>query len=171
MGFRTVSLISNASGQSRVNVARALLLTAFVALMLPILAGCGQSLTKISKHGHQFRATDAQLIQPGMSKQDVQLSLGTPTTKSRYKNGEAFYYISSTTSQMAFLSPKEIDRRVFAVYFNELDSVDRVANYGLKDGRVFDYISRSTPAAGGSEEGFFGQVFKNLGKRGSVFGQ
>ena len=81
------------------------------ALMLPLLAGCGQSLTKVSKHGHQFRATDAQLIQPGMSKQDVQLSLGTPTTKSRYKNGEAFYYISSTTSQMAFLSPKEIDRR------------------------------------------------------------
>ena len=72
---------------------------------------------------------------------------------------------------MAFLSPKEIDRRVFAVYFDELGSVQRIANYGLKDGRVFDFISRSTPAAGGQEEGFIGQMFKNLGRRGSVFGQ
>ena len=53
---------------------------------------------------------------------------------------------------------------------SELGSVDRIANYGLKDGRVFDFISRSTPSAGGSEEGFFGQVFKNLGKRGALGG-
>lgn len=140
-------------------------------LLLPIMAGCGQSFTKITKHGHQFRATDAQLVQPGMSREDVRLSLGTPTTTSRSSGGEAFYYISSTTSQMAFLSPKEIDRRVFAVYFDDLGSVQRIANYGLKDGRVFDFISRSTPSAGGQEEGFLGQMFKNLGKRGSVFGQ
>ena len=171
MGIRAASLISTVQGHTHERTKRMLVMAGVVALMVPLVTGCGQSLTKISKHGHQFRATDAQLIQPGMSKQDVQLSLGTPTTKSRYKSGEAFYYISSTTSQMAFLSPKEIDRRVFAVYFDELGSVDRIANYGLKDGRVFDYISRSTPSAGGSEEGLFGQVFKNLGKRGSVFGE
>ncbi len=134
------------------------------------LSGCGQSLSKVTKHGHQFRATDAQLIQPGMSKEDVQLSLGTPTTTSRHKSGEAFYYISSTTSQVAFLTPKEIDRRVFAVYFNELGTVDRIANYGLKDGKVFDFITRTTPAANNSETGFLGQMFKNLGKRGAFGG-
>ena len=136
-----------------------------------LLSGCGgASIAKITKHGHQFRATDAQLVQPGMSQEDVRLSLGTPTTTSRTATGQTFYYISSTTKQMAFLDPKEIDRRVFAVYFNDLGSVDRIANYGLKDGRVFDFISRKTPAAGGSDEGFLGQMFKNLGKRGSVFG-
>ena len=145
------------------------------ALMLgtgALLAGCGgSSFAKITKHGHQFRASDAQLVQPGMSQEDVRLSLGTPTTTSRTTTGQAFYYISSTTKQMAFLEPKEIDRRVFAVYFNDLGTVDRIANYGLKDGRVFDFINRQTPAAGGSDEGFLGQMFKNLGKRGSVFGE
>ena len=137
-----------------------------------LLAGCGgASIAKVTKHGHQFRATDAQLVQRGMSQEDVRLSLGTPTTTSRTATGETFYYISSTKKQMAFLEPKEIDRRVFSVYFNDLGTVDRIANYGLKDGRVFDFISRSTPAAGGSDEGFLSQMFKNLGKRGSVFGE
>lgn len=142
-----------------------------LCLVVALLAGgCGQSLSKVTKHGHQFRATDAQLIQPGMSQEDVRLSLGTPTTTSRHNNGQVFYYISSTTSQMAFLEPKEIDRRVFAVYFNELGSVDRIANYGLKDGRVFDFVSRTTPAANNSETGLLGQMFKNLGKRGAFGG-
>ena len=130
-----------------------------------LLTGCGSmSIAKVTKHGHQFRATDGQLVQPGMSKDDVRLSLGTPTTNSRSTQGETYYYISSTKSQVAFLEPKEIDRRVFAVYFNELDSVDRIANYGLKDGRVFDFISRKTPAAGGRDESLLAQMFKNLGK-------
>ena len=143
-----------------------------VALLLCIgtTAGCGQSLYKVAKHGHQFRATDAQLIQPGMSQDDVQLSLGTPTVTSRFKAGLAYYYISSTTRQMAFLEPKEIDRRVFAVYFNELGTVERIANYGLKDGRVFDFISRKTAPASDNEKGLLSQMFKNLGRRGAVFG-
>ncbi len=144
--------------------------TTMVLLCSIVTAACGQSLYKVSKHGHQFRATDAQLIQTGMSQYDVRLSLGTPTTTSRFKNGQAYYYISSTMRQMAFLEPKEIDRRVFAVYFNELGSVDRIANYGLKDGRVFDFISRKTPAANNSEEGLLSQMFKNLG-RGGLFNQ
>ena len=139
------------------------------ALCAFALAGCGESLTKVTKHGHQFRATDAQLINPGMSQDDVKLSLGTPTTTSRFNGGEVFYYISSTTRQMAFLAPTEVDRRVFAIYFDELGSVQRIANYGLKDGRVFDFISRKTPAANNSDPGFLAQMFKNLGKRG-VFG-
>ncbi len=147
---------------------------AIAALMLgssALLAGCGgSSFAKITKHGHQFRPTDAQLVQPGMSQEDVRLSLGTPTTTSRTATGETFYYISSTTKQTAFLEPKEIDRRVFAIYFNELGTVDRIANYGLKDGKVFDFISRKTPAAGGSEQGLLSQLFKNLGKGQSLFG-
>ncbi len=153
------------------SLARCVCVTAMAALCSLSMTGCGQNLYKVTKHGHQFRATDAQLIQPGMSQDDVRLSLGTPTTTSRFNNGEAYYYISSTTRQMAFLDPKEIDRRVFAVYFNKLGTVERIANYGLKDGRVFDFISRTTPPANSSEEGLFSQLFKNLGKRGSVFGE
>lgn len=172
MQFHTRNIdVANRRTRLRSPAGTTVLVIAASVLALPLLAGCGQSMTKITKHGHQFRATDAQLVQPGMSREDVRLSLGTPTTTSRHSKGENFYYISSTTSQMAFLSPKEIDRRVFVVYFNELGTTDRVANYGLKDGRVFDFISRTTPAAGGQDTSLVSQMFRNLGRGGSLFGQ
>jgi hypothetical protein len=39
---------------------------------------------------------------------------------------------------------------VVAVYLARRH-VDHVANYGLKDGKVFDYVSRTTPAPGGDD--------------------
>ena len=43
---------------------------------------------------------------------------------------------------------KEVDRRVIAVYFDKSRRVQRLADYGLKDGLVFDFISRTTPTSG-----------------------
>ena len=146
------------------SVSRVLRIGALVAACsLPIfVSACSENLIK---HGQHFRATDLQQIQPGMSQDQVRLSLGTPSTTSRQANGPTYYYISSTTKQAAFLKPKEVDRTVVAVYFNEIGSVDRVANYGLRDGKVFDYISRKTPAPGASDEGLLKQLFRNLGNQ------
>lgn len=149
-------------------LARQSIAVATLAACLGVVAGCG---TQITKHGHQFRSTDLQRLQPGMSKDEVQLQLGTPTTTGTVDSGSAYYYISSTKSKTAFLDPKEVDRRVLAVYFDPLGSVTRIANYGKKDGRVFDFISRTTPSANTNDEGLLNQLFRNLGKRGSVFGE
>ena len=35
-----------------------------------------------------------------------------------------------------------------AVYFDKSRRVQRLADYGLKDGQVFDFISRTTPTSG-----------------------
>lgn len=96
--------------------------------------------------------------------------LGTPTTTSSVGTGDAFYYISSTTKQVAFLAPEEVDRRVVAIYFTRAGTVERIAEYGLKDGKVFDFISRTTPPANSYEDGLFKQIFRNLGKRTNIFG-
>jgi outer membrane protein assembly factor BamE (lipoprotein component of BamABCDE complex) len=151
----------------RASGARVLPRIALVASVV-LLAACG---TEITKHGHQFRSTDMQRLQPGMSQDEVQLALGTPTTTGTVSQGSAYYYISSTKSQTAFLEPKEIDRRVLAVYFDPLGSVTRIANYGMKDGRVFDFISKTTPSANTNDEGMLRQIFRNLGRRGSLFGE
>ena len=81
-----------------------------------------------------------------------------------------FYYISSTTSQTAFLSPKETDRKVLAVYFTQAGMVERIANYGMQDGKVFDFVSRTTPPANTREDGVLRQLFRNLGRGGALFG-
>ncbi len=54
---------------------------------------------------------------------------------------------------------KEVDRRVVAVYFDKNRRVQRLADYGLKEGRIFDYISRTTPS-GGAEQNYLGLMFK-----------
>jgi outer membrane protein assembly factor BamE (lipoprotein component of BamABCDE complex) len=54
---------------------------------------------------------------------------------------------------------KLVDQRVVAVYFDKNKRVERLANYGQRDGKVFDYISRTTPA-GGEELSYLTYLFK-----------
>ena len=135
---------------------------AVVAAVAFSLSACSEQVTV---HGHQFRPTDLQSIQPGMSQEQVRSTLGSPATTAVVGNGNAFYYISSTMAQTSFMLPSEKDRQVVAVYFNEGGTVDQIANYGLKDGKVFDFISRSTPAPGAKDEGILKSMFRNLGKK------
>ena len=147
--------------QEPIATIRPTLRCAVLALSLTV-AACGATVTK---HGHHLRATDLQQVQTGMGEDEVRMALGSPATTSQTANGKSYYYISSTTQQQAFFKPKEVDRKVVAVYFSPLGTVTRVANYGLKDGRVFDYISRKTPSANTADETFLQQIFRNFGRR------
>jgi len=139
---------------------------AFAVAAMLALAGCSETITK---HGQQFRETDLQSVQVGMSEDEVRGTLGTPATTAVVGGGNAFYYISSTMGQSAFFKPTEKDRQVLAVYFNQGGMVENVAHYGLKDGKVFDFISRTTPAPGAKDEGVLKSLFRNLGTK-QIFG-
>jgi outer membrane protein assembly factor BamE (lipoprotein component of BamABCDE complex) len=132
-----------------------------------MVAGCS---TTVIKHGHYFRDGDLQQIRPGMSQDQVKQTLGTPTTTASVGTGDAFYYISNTNSQTAFFAEKEVDRNVVAVYFTRVGSVDHVAQYGMKDGKIFDFISRTTPPANSGDQGILKELFRNLGRVG-IFGE
>ena len=90
--------------------------------------------------------------------------LGSPDTTSVIGGGDAYYYIASTKQTVAFLKPTEVDRKVLAVYFNPVGSVEKVANYGLKDGKVVNLISKETPSHA-SEKSLLQQLFRNLGTK------
>ena len=153
-----------AESKGRLQMTRSVAPLALAAL---VVSGCSE---QIIKHGHHFTANDAQQIQPGMTQEQVKLQLGSPTTTATVNNAAAYYYIASTASQTAFMKPKEVDRKVLAVYFNPLGSVDQVANYGMQDGKLIDTVSRKTPAPGGKDEGILKNLFRNLGTR-QVFGE
>jgi outer membrane protein assembly factor BamE (lipoprotein component of BamABCDE complex) len=123
----------------------------------------------ITKHGQYFTDTDLQAIQPGMSQNQVRTALGTPATTAIIDGGRTFYYISSTDKEVSFFLPTEQSRQVVAVHFNQGGTVENVANYGLKDGKVFDFISRTTPAPGGKDDSILKGLFRNLGKQ-QLFG-
>ena len=54
------------------------------------------------------------------------------------------------------------DRRVIAVYFDKPRHVERLANFGLRDGKIFDFVSRTTPT-GGQEMSYLSPIFRAFG--------
>jgi outer membrane protein assembly factor BamE (lipoprotein component of BamABCDE complex) len=118
----------------------------------------------VTKHGHHFQENDLRQVSSGMSQEQVRGALGTPTTTATVGSGSAYYYISSTQGQTSFFKPVEKDRKVVAIYFNQLGSVDRVAHYGIKDGKVFDYARQKTPTVS-RDEGILKALFRNLGAK------
>ena len=155
-GFLENGVTGRAARQKRRPVAlNGVLLAAAITL-----SACAADITR---HGHIFNDDELAQIKPGMARDQVVLALGTPDTKSTVGQ-EAYYYISTTTKRSAaFLSPTEIDRRIVAVYFDKKDSVTRVANYGLQDGKVIDFVKRETPSKG-SEDGLLKELFRNIGR-------
>src|ERR1700691_620083 len=86
-------------------------------------------------------------IRLGASQEQVLLVLGTPSTVATI-SGEAFYYISQKVDRpIAFMQTKVTDQRVIAVYFDKNRQVQRLAEYGMKDGHVFEFVSQTTPTS------------------------
>jgi outer membrane protein assembly factor BamE (lipoprotein component of BamABCDE complex) len=119
------------------------------------------------QHGYVVSPDALEQIPVGSSKDQVLIALGSPSTTANYGN-DVFYYISQTRYRAAqFLPDKIVDQRIVAVYFDKKEQVARVANYGLQDGKVFDFISKTTPT-GGADENFLQQVLAGvIGIRGS----
>lgn len=98
-------------------------------------------------------------IKPGASAEQVVLVLGTPSTVSTV-GGKTYYYVSQKLSRrFAFMAERIDDQRVVAVYLDPKNKVSRVANFGLQDGVIFDFISRTTPS-GGEEITLLRQLFR-----------
>lgn len=138
---------------------------AVVALLLGV-AGCqssggGAGFNQVTQHGYVVTPTALEQIPVGSSRDQVLIALGSPSTTGSYGN-EVFYYISQTRQRAAaFMPDKVIDQRIVAVYFDSKGNVERVANYGLQDGKVFDFISRTTPT-GGADQNFLQQVLTGV---------
>lgn len=87
--------------------------------------------------------------------------LGTPSTTSTV-GGDAWYYVGQKMHRsLAFMPLQMTDQHVLAVYFDKSGKVERLANYGLKDGKVFDYVSQTTPT-GGQEPDFIRNMMGGL---------
>jgi outer membrane protein assembly factor BamE (lipoprotein component of BamABCDE complex) len=119
-------------------------LAAMLWLALP-LGGC---FSETYQKGYIVPEGALEQIPIGASQEQVLILLGTPSTVATV-SGEAFYYISQRAErQVAFMRQESVDQRVIAVYFDRNRRVQRLANYGLKDGKIFDFVSRTTPTSG-----------------------
>jgi outer membrane protein assembly factor BamE (lipoprotein component of BamABCDE complex) len=139
-------------------------LTRFALLIAAtlVLGGCG-SFSESFQRGYVLPEGALEQIPVGSSQEQVLIVLGTPSTVATV-SGEAFYYISQKTERSAAFMPPEVkDQRVIAIYFDEDRKVERLANYGVKDGKVFDYVSRTTQTGGG-ELNYLNYLFQIIGR-------
>lgn len=123
------------------------------------LAACTQ---ETLQRGYVLQEGALEQIPIGATQEQVLIVMGTPSTVATV-SGEAFYYISQKSQRRAAFMPYDVmDQRVIAVYFDKDRRVARLANYGLKDGNVFDFVSQTTPT-GGQELSYLRNIFKNVG--------
>ena len=124
------------------------------------LAGCG-SFTETLQRGYVAQEGTLEQIPIGATQEQVLIVLGTPSTVATV-SGEAFYYISQTSRRtMAFMPYEVRDQRVIAVYFDKDRRVERLANFGMKDGKVFDFLSQTTET-GGERLNYLRGIFRNF---------
>ena len=118
-----------------------------MALAATTLSGCS-SFGETIQNGYVVDKQTLALVPPGSSKEQVYLSLGTPSATATFDN-EVFYYISQKRYRpIAFMKPHLEEQTVLAVYFNKDGTVDHLAHYSMKDGRVVDMLTMTTPTGG-----------------------
>jgi len=121
-----------------------------------LLGGC---FSETYQRGYILPDGALEQIPIGSTQEQVLIVLGTPSTVATV-SGEAFYYISQRSERpVGFMPQKVVDQRVVAIYFDKNRRVERLANYGLKDGKVFDFVSRTTPT-GGKDYAYVNAMFK-----------
>jgi outer membrane protein assembly factor BamE (lipoprotein component of BamABCDE complex) len=131
---------------------------AAIGLVCAVLGGCtGEQFQK----GYILPQGALEQIPIGASQDQVLIVMGTPSTVATL-DGEVFYYISQRSERpVAFMNQRVVDQRVIAIYFDKNRQVRRLANYGLQDGKIFDFISRTTPTSG-QELSYLTPLFKLL---------
>ena len=139
-----------------------------VALSSSVLAGCNSvGAGEVLHQGYVVDEQTLALAPVGSSREQVLLSLGSPSSTATFDN-EVFYYISQKrTRPVAFMKPKLVEQSILAVYFDKDGNVERLAHYTLQDGKVFDMIARVTPT-GGAETTFLGQLLRGGASPGNM---
>ena len=131
-------------------------IAAAVVALGVLLGGC---FSETYQRGYIVPEGALEQIPIGSTQEQVLIVLGTPSTVATV-SGEAFYYISQRAERaIAFMPQQVVDQRVVAVYFDKNRRVQRLANYGLQDGKVFDFVTRTTPT-GGKDYAYINALFK-----------
>lgn len=119
--------------------------------------------------GHKgFLADEVVLrsVQPGVDNRlSVERTLGQPSFKSQF--GEpVWYYVSSTTGQRPFTTPRITGHSVLAIRFDPAGNVLSADRTGLELVARIDPEEDETPTLG-RERGFLEDLFGNIGQVGA----
>ena len=119
----------------------------------------------VDQRGYVFNDQSVERLEVGKTSLEQTISLLGSATTSSELNGKSLYYIHSRFIRESYRAPKEVDRKVMAVYFNADDVIRDVGVYGLEDGIIISIVERTTQTQG-AELSIIAQLFSNLGRFG-----
>ncbi len=129
-----------------------------------LAAGCS-SIT-----GHKGYLADEVIlrsVQPGVdNRMSVERALGQPSFASQFGD-PVWYYVSSTTQQAPFTTPRITGHTVLAVRFDEAGNVIAADRTGMEQVARINPESDKTPTLG-SERSFLQDLFGNIGQVGAA---
>jgi outer membrane protein assembly factor BamE (lipoprotein component of BamABCDE complex) len=122
--------------------------------------------------GHRGYLSDEVLVrsvEPGIdNRTSVERTLGRPSFVGQY--GEpVWYYVSSTTGQRPFTTPKITQHSVLAVRFDKAGNVIDAKRSGIDQVAFLNPESDETPTLG-KERSFLQDLFGNIGQVGTGAG-
>jgi outer membrane protein assembly factor BamE (lipoprotein component of BamABCDE complex) len=100
---------------------------------------------------------EAGIVAGHDNKTSIEQKLGDPSIQAAY-GSDAWYYVSSIEKRVAFFTPTVESRHILAIYFDKDGKVTDMKHYGLEDGHVVAFESRTTPTRG-RELTFLQQLF------------
>jgi outer membrane protein assembly factor BamE (lipoprotein component of BamABCDE complex) len=90
--------------------------------------------------------------------------LGSPSSITPF-DSDTWLYVHRRTERVAFFEEKVLDQQVVVVTFNDSGMLSEIRRYSIKDGRIIDPVTRTTPTRG-RELGVVEQLLGNLGRFG-----
>ena len=128
-----------------------------------IAAGCSSI---VGHKGYLADEVILQSVQPGIdNRESVRRALGQPSFESQF--GEpVWYYVSSTTNQRPFTTPRIAEHTVLAVHFDAAGNVASAQRTGLEQVARIDPDNEETPTLG-RDRSFLEDLFGNIGQVGT----
>ena len=133
------------------------------AAVLLLAAGLAACSPVYRNHGYVPAEDELALVEVGVdTRETVGQKIGRPST-SGLLNDEGWFYVQSRYEHRGPREPREIERQVLAVTFNEAGVVENIARYGLEDGKVVP-ISRRVTETNIKGIGLIEQLLGNFGQ-------
>ncbi|MAU53869.1 MAG: cell envelope protein SmpA [Roseovarius sp.] len=133
---------------------RGLALCAFLAV-----ASCAAI---YQNHGYIPPEEDLQNLIVGVdTRATVDDLIGPPTLAGMSEEGD-YYYVRSRKRTFGMFRPREVERQVLAISFNDDDTIANIERFGLQDGRIVPLEQRVTDNSV-VKTGFLRQLLDNIG--------
>jgi outer membrane protein assembly factor BamE (lipoprotein component of BamABCDE complex) len=128
-----------------------------------LLAGCNAI---VNHKGYLVDEVLVQSVQPGVdNRQSVERTLGRPSFTSQFGQ-PVWYYVSSTTGQKPFTTPRITGHTVLAVRFDQAGNVVAAERSGMEQVARISPEDDKTPTLG-RERSFLEDLFGNIGQVGA----